>query len=146
MRILARCLSEPRGSATLELAVLSPILLILLGLVLAAGRVSAADTAVEQAAAAAARSASLSRDARAATATAQRAAVESLRDQGLNCALASADVNSEGFATSLGRPAEVTVEVRCTIALRDLAVPGLPGTTTIVASATSPLDRYGVRR
>ncbi len=53
-----------RGSATIELAVLAPALLALLGLVIVAGRISVAGSAVEQAAASAARAASIARDAR----------------------------------------------------------------------------------
>lgn len=146
MRSATSAPSDQRGSATIELAVLSPVLLILLGLVIAAGRVSAADTAIEQAAAAAARSASVSRDARTAESAARQTVVESLQGQGLDCATVSTSVDTAGFAIAVGRSAAVTVAVRCSISLGDLAVPGLPGSTTVAASATSPLDRYRGRR
>ena len=61
-----RVRGSDRGSATIEMAVLAPALLALLGLVILAGRISAAGSAVEQAAASAARAASIARDARAA--------------------------------------------------------------------------------
>lgn len=131
-----------RGSATLELAILAPALLALLGLVIGAGRVVAAGGAVEQAAAAAARAASLSRDAGQAQLRAEDEARASLRGQDLTCTQLSSTVDLRGFAQAVGRPGTVSVEVACTVGLADLAVPGLPGSRTLVARATSPLDTY----
>ena len=128
------------GSATLELAVFAPALLALLGLVIVAGRVVVAAGAVEQAAAAAARAASLSRDAGQAQARADRAIHEALRGQALRCAEVTSRVDTSGFGLAIGRPASVSVEVTCAVPLRDLAVPGMPGTRTVAARAASPLD------
>ena len=36
----------------------------------------------------------------------------------------------------------VTVTVVCQVPLADLAVPGLPGSTTVRASSTAPIDPY----
>jgi Flp pilus assembly protein TadG len=135
-----------RGSATLELAVLAPALLALLGLVIVAGRITAAGSAVEQAAAAAARAASIARDARTAQAQAQAIARASLRDQGVTCAPASTSVVTDGFRVEVGRPASVEVEVRCAVPLADVAVPGMPGTRTVTARMASPLDTFRGRR
>ncbi len=131
-----------RGSATLELAILAPVLLVLLGLVIVAGRITAAGSAVEQAAASAARAASLARDARAAQVGAHRAAHESLVRQGITCEPLTSHLDSAGFAVALGSPASVTATVRCTVPLAGLAVPGMPGTRTLSAQMTSPLDTY----
>lgn len=136
---------EERGSATLELAIVAPALLLLLSVTIVAGRVVSAASAVEQAAAAAARAASLAREARVAQGEAQRVAVSSMRDQGITCAPVSTRVDVTGFAVAVGRPASVSAEVRCTVPLADLAVPGLPGTRVVSASATSPLDRFRTR-
>ena len=140
----ATCLaaSADRGSATLELAIVAPALLLLLSLVIAAGRVVAAGSAVEQAAAAGARAASLARDARSAESRAESVVRESLKGQGVTCATVSSRVQTTGFAVAVGRPASVSVEVRCAVPLADLAVPGMPGTRLMVAGATSPLDRF----
>jgi Flp pilus assembly protein TadG len=134
--------SDARGSATLELAVVAPGLLALLGLVIVAGRITAAGSAVEQAAAAGARAASLARDARAAEVAADQQVAAALRDQGVRCEETSTRVDTRGFAARVGLPATVSVAVQCVVPLRDVAVPGMPGQRTLTARATSPLDTY----
>ncbi len=131
-----------RGSATIELAILAPVLLTLLGLVIVAGRITAAGSAVEQAASSASRAASLARDARSAQASAERAADEALRGQGITCEPLTSDLDTAGFAVALGSPASVTVTVRCTVPIADVAVPGMPGARTMTAQMTSPIDTF----
>lgn len=131
-----------RGSATIELAVIAPALLALLGLVIVAGRVTAAAGAVEQAAAAAARAASLARTAVAAEAAADRAVRSSLAGQGVACRTLHSSVDVSGFAARIGSPAQVSVDVRCAVPLADMAVPGLPGERVVTATMASPIDRY----
>ena len=134
---------EPdRGSATIELAVLAPALLAVLGLVIVAGRVSAAGSAVEQAAASAARAASISRDAGSAQAGARSVAQDSLRDQGITCRTLTTTTDTSGFAVAVGSPASVTVTVRCAVPLADVAVPGMPGERPVTAAMTSPIDSF----
>ena len=144
MRIRRQCQAE-RGSATLELAILAPAVLVLIGLAIVGGRVVLADAAVEQAAAAAAREASLARDPQTAHARAVGAAQRSLGSQGIDCVHEDIDVNTAGFAIPVGRPASVSASVACTVSLSDLAVPGAPGQRTLTATVTSPLDRYRSR-
>ena len=134
-----------RGSATLELAIITPALLLLLGLIVMAGRVDLAAGTVEHAAASAAREATLARDPASAIAAARSAAAADLAAQGVTCTSSSVDVDVAGFAAALGEAATVTVTVSCTVALSDLAVPGVPGSRTMTASATSALDRYRSR-
>ena len=131
-----------RGSATIEMAVLAPALLALLGLVIVAGRISAAGSAVEQAAASAARAASIARDARGAQSAAERGARDSLRDQGITCQPLTSSVDTSGFAVAVGSPSSVTVMVRCVVPLADISVPGMPGQRTVTAQMTSPIDRF----
>ena len=133
---------DDAGTATLELAVLAPILLALLGLVIVGGRVAAAGGAVEQASSSAARAASLARDARSAQAQAEGIARDSLAEQGVRCETFVSRVDTSGFGVAVGRPASVTVEVRCAVPLADLAVPGLVGSRMVSASTTSVLDRF----
>ena len=134
-----------QGSATLELAILSPAVLALIGLAIVGGRVVLADAAVEQAAAAAAREASLARDPQSAHARGVGAAQRSLGSQGIDCVREAIDVNTAGFAIPVGQPASVSASVACTVSLSDLAVPGAPGQRTLAATVTSPLDRYRSR-
>lgn len=144
-RIMAVRGDGERGSATLELAIITPALLLLLGAIVMAGRVDLAAGTVEHAAVSAAREATLARDAASAVAAARSTAAAELTAQGVTCASSSVDVDAAGFAAALGEPATVTVTVSCTVALSDLAVSGLPGSQTMTASATSTLDRYRSR-
>lgn len=142
MRIGAGGLRDDRGSATLELLILAPGLLILIGLVIVAGRVSAASSVVEQAAAAGARAASLARDAQAARTVAQREVRASLADQSVTCNPLEHSVDTSGFRVDVGRSAQVSVRVACTVPLGQLGVPGMPGRRVVKAEATSPLDTF----
>jgi Flp pilus assembly protein TadG len=138
-------IDRERGSATLELAILAPALLLLLGLVVLAGRVQVAAGAVEHAAAVAARDASLARTPAAAQATGTVAADRELTAQNLRCTPTTVVINTSGFAAPVGQPATVTATITCTVTLADLALPGLPGARTITAHATSPLDSWRTR-
>jgi Flp pilus assembly protein TadG len=139
--ILARGRCD-RGSVTLELAILTPALLMLIGLVVVAGRIEVASAAVDQASAAAAREASLARTPSAARAAATRAATANLAAQNLHCTDVRVTVDTAGFAVPVGTPAQVTARVTCTLSTGDLSVPGMPGTRTITASSQSSLDTY----
>jgi Flp pilus assembly protein TadG len=128
------------GDAALELIILAPVLLALIGLVIAAGRVSVAQGSVAAAARDAARQASISRSPGEARATAAASADAALRQDGLDCLVVTVDV--AGFGTPVGQPAEVTATVTCQVPLADLVVPGLPGSRRLSARFTSPLDPY----
>lgn len=129
------------GSATLELVVLAPALLALVLLVVAAGRVAAAGAQVDGAARDASRAASLERTATAARAAARDTAAASLAGQRLTCRSMTVRVTGS-FAAPPGTPAAVRTSVGCTVALGDVALPGLPGVKTLTADYTSVLDTY----
>jgi Flp pilus assembly protein TadG len=131
-----------RGSVSLELAILAPVLLGMLVIIVAAGRVHLAHNVVDAAARNAARAASLERDAASARTAAQRVAQQTFQDQGLTCTGLSVTVPTAGFQAPLGTPSSVTVSVRCTVTLSDVAFPGLPGSTTATSSFTSAIDAY----
>src|ERR1700735_1008305 len=135
---------EQAGSAALELVVLAPVLLLLISLVIAAGRTSIAYGSVQAAAREAARQASISRTPAAAALAAVSSADAELAQENLNCSpapLVTPKV-AKGFAMPLGEPASVTIIVSCTVSLSDLLLPGVPGSQTLTASFTSPLDPY----
>ena len=138
-------LSRDRGSATLELVVLGPGLLAVLSAVLVAGRFEAAAGAVEQASAAAARAASLTRNSAAIQDASRQAAAATLDQHDLHCTnldvvaettLSSADAAG---AVSAG---ETAVTVRCTLDLAAVSLPGVPGSRRISGRSVSVLDYY----
>ena len=135
-----------RGVAALETAVLAPSIIALLLLMIAFGRVTDADGAVDSAAHAAARAASLERDAASAQDQAQAAAARSLEGEGITCRASSVNVDTSGYALDTGTDATVTATVTCTAPLSDIGLPGLPGAKTLTSSWTSPLDTYRGRR
>lgn len=140
-----RCGRSDRGSATLELTILAPGLLVLISLAVLAGRIEVAAGAVEQASAAAARAASLARTPSAADTAARSAASASLAGQDLHCAALAVRVETGGFAVRVGQPAQVAATVTCSVDLSVLTVPGIPGSRTLSARTTSVLDRYRSR-
>lgn len=136
---------DDRGSATLELVVLAPALLLLLSLLIFGARTRMAETSVDQAAGQAARAASLARTASAAARDAEAAAAAVLRREGLVCDRTEVQVDTAGFRVPAGRPARVAVQVSCRVPFSDLALPGVPGTRTVEARAVSVLDTYRER-
>ena len=135
-----------RGSAALEAAIGLPAFLLFVGLIIFAGRVAIATQAVDSAATQAARTASIARTAADAGATARSAATSSLTSQQVNCVSTAVTVDTAGFAAPVGTPATVTATVRCMVNLADLAVPGVPGTRTVTATASSPVDTFRERQ
>lgn len=138
-RLTQLCRSPERGSASLELILLTPIFILFLLLVVAVGRVVDARIQIDAAVHAAARSASLALTPASAELAAQDAAAQSLAGAGIACSpmTVSADVG----ALVPGGTARVTVH--CTVALGDVSGLGLfPGHETISASFSSVIDTY----
>lgn len=130
------------GSAAIELAIAAPALIGLLLLVIAAGRISAANAAIDDAAISASRSASIARTTETARADAHAAARAVLNQQGISCAGGPViEVNLGGFSTRPGQTAQVSVRVRCTVKLAPM-----PGTRTATSTSVSVLDTYRERR
>ncbi len=136
---------DDSGSMTLELVVWAPGLLLIISLLVVAGRVSSANAAVEQAAVEAARTASIARSPSAASTQALAAARQSLAGQALQCTDVTVAIDTSGFNTPPGRPATVTATVTCPVRLSGLTIPGLPGTRTVTQTAISSLDTFRER-
>lgn len=134
-----------RGSTTLELVVWAPGLLLMIGLLIVAGRVNSANAAVEQAAVDAARTASSARSAVGARDMARASAEQTLAAQALQCTTTTVVLDTSGFARPPGQSASVTATVTCPVRLSDLAVPGLPGTRSVSHTATSSIDTFRER-
>ncbi len=131
---------DERGAAALEFVIVVPALLLIIGLMVAGGRLQHARATVTGAAESAARAASLARSAPVARSDAQ--AVVASETAALGCVGGpTVTVDTRGFAAPLGRQASVRVEVRCAVPLLDLAV-GLPTTVSIHTESESVLDRY----
>jgi Flp pilus assembly protein TadG len=133
------------GDATLELVILAPVVLILIGLLIAGGRASVAQGAVDAAARDAARQASIARTPSEAEATAIASARFELRQDSLNCTPVVHVTAAAAFAVPVGEPSQIVARVSCTVPLSGLLVPGLPGSKTLTASFASPLDPYRAR-
>ncbi len=134
-----------RGSVSLELAALAPALLLLVLVTVAAMRITLAGAQVDGAARDAARAASLARTPGSAAAVAQQSAARTLAGQQLTCSQLTVSVDPAGFAVPVGTSATVAVHVTCRVALGDVAVPGVPGSTTMTAGYAAPLDPYRAR-
>jgi len=145
MGCVRRRLGGERGSVSLELVVLTPGLLLVIGVLIYGGRLELAKQSVQSAASQAAREASIARTQPEANSTADAAATRSLAEQGLNCVSSSVSVDTSAFASPAGTPATITAVVTCVVNLSDLAVPGIPGSQTVTATADSPLDTYRER-
>lgn len=127
-------LRDDRGSASVELVILAPLVGILLLAVVVAGRVQVARADVEGAARSAARELALARDPNAVIAT-----VES----GLAATL---DVGSPSCRSMSFTPAVsgewVTVTVACVVDLDAASVLPLSGSMTVTGTATEAIDAY----
>ena len=122
----------------LELAILAPFVLAMLMVVVGFGRVTHGRQLVDQAAAAAARAAALESEPGSAARGAEGAAAEALREAGVSCRGISVDVDLSAFHPG----GQVSTTVTCTSDLSDLALAGLPGSTTLTSTAWAPLERY----
>lgn len=145
MRSRAVRLGRETGSASLELAVITPALLLIIGLLVGAGRIALAGQTVQQAATQAARAASLERTPQAGTASGQSTASAVLSGQGLACSTKSVSVSAGALAAPAGTPGTVEATVSCTVSFSDLAVPGLPGSKTLSATGRYALNTYAQR-
>ena len=141
--IVHRLGRRDRGSATLEMAIATPVMLLLISLMVLAGRVAVAGNTVTTVAGNAAREASLARTAGAASAAATSSARAALAAQAINCqGGGNVAVDVSGFAAAArGVPGQVvTVSVVCDVSISDLGLPGAPGTRTLTEQAVSPID------
>lgn len=139
--------TDERGAVAVEFVVMVPALVLIIGFVIAGGRLAHAQQTVQLMADSGARAASLARTAAAAEEDVDLVVHSDADDADLNCSSGlTSSVDTSGFAAPLGQPAEVSVDVACEVTLGDLLVPGLPGTWSVNASARSPLDRFRSRR
>ena len=126
-----------RGSATTEVAVLTPALVMLMLLVVFCGRLGQADQDVAQATAEAARAVSLLRTGNHQV-VARDLVRRNLRAAGVGCRTLDVSVD----AGRLRAGATVTVATRCAVDLTSVAGLGLPRQRLVAASASEVIDTY----
>jgi Flp pilus assembly protein TadG len=136
---------DERGSAALEAAIGVPAFALFVGLVIFGGRTATTHQALQSAAADAARSASLARNADSAQADAREAATSSITNQKIGCSAIDVAVDTSDFDKQPGVPGSVNVTVSCRLDLSDLAVPGVPGSRVMRATMSSPIDTWRER-
>jgi Flp pilus assembly protein TadG len=143
--VASRLQRDQRGVASVELVILVPALVLMLGLLVAGGRLWFARATVVEASESAARAASLARSAGDARQAGSRAAQRVLSTDGLTCGTDSVSVNTAAFGVPVGTPATVTATVTCRVPFADLSVPGMPGSIMVRSDGAAALDTYRAR-
>jgi Flp pilus assembly protein TadG len=128
---------DPDGTLAVEAALVAPVLLVLMLLVVYAGRAAQTDTDVRSAAARAARAASLTGDLTSAETAATEIAAANLATAGIDCRTTDITV-----AADIRAGGTVTVQVGCEVSNTDLAMLAVPGTRWSTATATQVVDTY----
>ncbi len=136
---------DHRGAAAVELALLVPALLLVLGLLVAGGRLWFARTTVNEAAQTAARAASLARSSGSAASAGRDAGLQSLATAGLHCSSTSVAVNTAAFGVPAGTPSTITSTVFCVVDFSDVFLPGWPGSMELTGHGSTALDTYRAR-
>ncbi|MGO1972908.1 MAG: TadE/TadG family type IV pilus assembly protein [Propionibacteriaceae bacterium] len=136
---------DERGSAAVELVIVVPALIMILGLLITGARIQLARTVVTEAAYSAARAASLARSPALAQQDAMTAAGLALQSGSVTCTSTATTVDLAEFVVPVGQPADVRASVSCTVSLADVVLPGMPGRLVLDADGTAPLDTYRER-
>lgn len=135
------CGPDQRGLAmSIEAALIVPALLLFIGLLLTLARVAIAEQHVGVAASAGARAASLERSGVAGERAARTAVAATLAERNVTCRDTLVRVDAEGLGRPLGERGTVSVSAACSVELRDIGLPLIPGAVEVTASRTSPVD------
>ncbi len=129
---------DDRGSASLELVLVTPALIVLLLFVVFVGRLEQARGDVDRAARDAARAASIARTSDQARADGEAAARSTLQAGGVSCRDLTVDVNVDDFAPG----GSVAARITCGVDLADVALLDVPGRRTLTATFSEPVDVY----
>lgn len=127
-----------RGAATLEMVLLTPVLLLLLLFVVLGGRLAQARADVDAAARDAARAASIARSPAAARSDGAAAATSHLADRGVSCRALDVSIDAGAFAPG----GTVTAVVACTVDLGDLTGLRVPLSRSVSSSFSEAVDLY----
>lgn len=130
-------LASDRGSATAEVTLVAPLLMVLLLFIaVAIHRGVDAQLRINDAAHQAARAASIQRTVPAASAAAKATAASALSSAGLSCQALTVDASTGGL-----RPGgTIAVTLTCNVNFGDALLLGVPGSKTLSAAASEPID------
>lgn len=138
LRSRGRRAADESASATVELTLLTPLLVALLLFIVAMGRFAEARFEVDDAARDAARAASMARSAGEARLMAEQAAADTLDAGGVTCRTMTVELDLSDF-----RPGgNVAADVACVVDLADVGLIRLPGAKTLAASSVSVVDTF----
>jgi Flp pilus assembly protein TadG len=129
-----------RGSVTVEAVILVPIVMIFVLLAVAFGRFEIVRDNVAGAARAGAEAAAVVSSPSTADGAAREAAMPALSGAGNPCVDPIIRTKTDDFIPG----GTVSVTVTCSIKLSDLDAPGLPGSATVTATQTAPIDPFRV--
>jgi Flp pilus assembly protein TadG len=129
-----RCRGD-RGSAGIEASFGVIALLLVAFFIVGALRITGAGGDANAAAHAAARAAAAEYDPDAAATAAQQVASQTLADRGVACQNLSVRVGGDLEPGGL-----VTVDVTCSVSLRDVVIAGFPGTRTVTGRGVEQVD------
>ncbi len=133
-----RRLRDEDGSLIVEMVVIMPVLFVLVLILVVFGRVSEAHQQVVEAARAGAEAAAVLPNSESAQSGGPEAAAIGVFGQTHTCVHAQITTDLANF-----RPGgSVRVTVVCQVDLSDLSIPGVPGSTTVQATAVAPIDPY----
>ena len=138
MRRLRARLADEQGSVTVELVLVTPLLILFLLFVVALGRLATSRIDVSGAAAQAARAASIARDPSDATSAARQTAAAALADDHVTCANLAVATDTAGFVAG----GTVSVTITCHVDLADLAGLRLPASTAVTGTGVSSIDAF----
>jgi hypothetical protein len=137
--------AERGMAAGLELAILVPAFMIMLGLIVAGGRIWFVRAAIVEASYSGARAASLERSAAEARTAGRQATIDQLTMKGVRCGDREIRLDVSGFDAPIGSRASVTNEIRCRISFSDVVLPGIAGSLRLGGWSQAAIDSYRER-
>ena len=137
---------QDRGAVAVEMALLAPLVLMMVGLFAFGYRLWATRAAVESAAGAAARAASLASSPHSGETVARDVVLANLATLGIDCESAQVSPDTSALSRPAGQTGNVRVTVTCVVSMRDLVLPGAPGRITVTRSASEPIDTFRARQ
>lgn len=126
------------GQAIAELVIVAPVLLLVIVLMVALGRIDSAQGDVDSAARAGVQAAVVQANGADAQTQATSAVTSTLAGAGLTCPAPQITTDTSNFVAG----GTVSVSVTCVTSMADVSVPGVPGSKTLTATAVAHIDEF----